>query len=54
MVCRKKEAEDLLPSITKNCKKLFKQTHRSLQGTLEFKLTKQENLFQLHHLISWS
>ena len=39
MVQPKNETEDLLLSITKNCEKLVKQTHRKAEETLEFKLT---------------
>ena len=41
----KKETEDLLLSITKNCETLIKQTHRKAEETLEFKMTKPREIF---------
>ena len=40
MIRPKNETEDLLLSITKNCKTLINQTHRKPGETLEFKMTK--------------
>ena len=39
------ETEDLLLSITKNCEKLIKQTHRKAEETLEFEMTKPTKTF---------
>ena len=36
----KNETEDLLLSITKNCKTLVNQTHKKAEETNEFKLVK--------------
>ena len=43
----KNETEDLLLSITKNCETLFKQTHRKPQETLEFKMIKPREIFNV-------
>ena len=40
MIRPKKETEDLLLSITKNCETLFEQTQRRTNETLELKLIK--------------
>ena len=40
MTRRKNETEDLILSVTKNCKTLIEQTHRKAEETLEFKMTK--------------
>ena len=45
MIRPKNETEDLLLSITINCKTLIKQTHRKPEETLEFKMTKQKETF---------
>ena len=45
MIPPKNETEDLLLSITRNCQKLFKQTHRKPEGTLEFKVTQPRESF---------
>ena len=43
----RKETEDLLRSITKNCETLIKQIHTEPQETLEFKLTQPNETFSL-------
>ena len=50
MIRPKKEIEDLLFSITKNCETPNKQTHTRPEETLEFKLAKQKETFISHHL----
>ena len=45
MIRPKKETEDLLLSITKNCETLIKQTHRKAEETLEFKMIKPREIF---------
>ena len=45
MIRPKKETEDLLLSITKNCEMLIEQTHRKPEETLEFKMTKPTERF---------
>ena len=53
--------EDLLPSITKNCKTLTKQIHRKAEETLEYKMVKPKKkhfisillLFLVRILIGW-
>ena len=45
MIQPKNETETLLLSITKNCEKLVEQTHRKPEETLEFKMTKQSEIF---------
>ena len=45
MIRPKNETEDLLLSITKNCKTLIEQTHRKAEQTLEFKMTKPRETF---------
>ena len=46
MIQPKKETEDLLLSITKNCQTLIEQTHRKAEETLEFKMVKPRETFQ--------
>ena len=41
----RKETEELLFSITKNCETFVDQTYRKAEGTLEFKLTKSRESF---------
>ena len=45
MIRPKNETEDLLLSITKNCKTLIEQTHRKAEETLEFKMIKPRETF---------
>ena len=45
MIHPKKETENLLLSITKNCEKLVEQTHRKAEETLEFKMLKRRETF---------
>ena len=45
MIRPKNGTEDLLLSITKNCKTLIKQTHRKAEETLEFKMIKPREIF---------
>ena len=45
MIQPKNETEDLLLSITKNCKTLIEQTHRKAEETLEFKMFKPRETF---------
>ena len=45
MIQPKNETENLLLSITKNCEKLIKQTHRKAEETLEFKIIKPRETF---------
>ena len=45
MIRPKKQTEDLLLSITKNCKTLIEQTRTRSQETLEFKMNKQKEIF---------
>ena len=40
LIRHKKETEDILLSITKNCHTLIKESYTKLKGTLEFKFTK--------------
>ena len=42
------ETEDLLLSITKNCKTLINQTHKKAEETLEFKLVKSRESFSFY------
>ena len=49
MIRHKTETEDLLLSLTKNCKTLNKQTHTRPKETLEIKLTKTNKYFILTH-----
>ena len=44
----KNETEDFLLSITKNCETLIEQTHTKPQETLEFKITKQRQIFHFN------
>ena len=48
MIGPKSETEDLLLSITKNCEKLIKQTHRKAEDTLKFKMTKSRETFHFN------
>ena len=48
MIQPKNETEDLLLSITKNCEKLVKQTHRKPEETLEFKMLKPRETFHFN------
>ena len=45
MIQPKNETEDLLLSITKNCKMLIEQTHRKAEEALEFKMIKPREIF---------
>ena len=45
MIKPRSETEDLLLSITKNCETLIEQTHRKVERTLEFKMTKPRKTF---------
>ena len=45
MIQPKNETEDLLLSITKDCKRLIDQTHRKAEETLEFKIIKSKQTF---------
>ena len=45
MITPKNETEDLLLSITKNCKTIIEETHRKPEETLEFKMTKPREIF---------
>ena len=45
MIRPKNETEDLLLSITKNCKTLIEQTHRKPEETVEFKMIKPRQTF---------
>ena len=45
MIQPKNETEDLLLSITENCKRLIDQTHRKAEETLEFKMIKSKQTF---------
>ena len=45
MIRLKKETEDLLLSITKNCETLIEQTHRAAEETLEFKTGQSKQTF---------
>ena len=52
MIRPKNETENLLLSITKNCQKLIKQTHRKAEETLEFKMIKPRETFHFKPPIS--
>ena len=45
MIKPKNQTEDLLLSITKNCKTLIEQTHRKAEETLEYKMIKPRETF---------
>ena len=45
MIQPKNETEDLLLSITKNCKTLIDQTHKKAEETVEFKMIKSKQTF---------
>ena len=49
MIQPKKETEDLLLSISKNCQTLIEQTHRKAEA-LEFKMIKPRERFLSNHL----
>ena len=48
MIKPKKEIEDLLLSITKNCEALIKQTHKKAEETLEFEMTRPRENFHFN------
>ena len=48
MIQPKNETETLLLSITKNCEKMVKQTHRKPEETLEFKILKPRETFHFN------
>ena len=48
MIKPKNETENFLLSITKNCGTLIEQIHRKAEETMEFKMTKQEELFHFN------
>ena len=48
MIRPKKETEDLLLSITKNCENLVEQTHRRPEETLEIKMLKPRETFHFN------
>ena len=48
MIQPKNEIEDLLLSITKNCKKLVEQTHRKPEETLKFKMLRPRETFHFY------
>ena len=48
MIKPKNETEDLLLSITKNCKTIIEQTHTKPQETLEFKKIKSRQIFHFN------
>ena len=52
MIRLKKETEELLLTITKNCETLIDQTHRKAEDTLEFKMTKPKETFHFKPPIS--
>ena len=52
MIRSRKESEDLLLSITKNCETPTKQTQRKLKETLEIKFTKSRETFSFKLSIS--
>ena len=52
MIRSRKEREDIILSITKNCGKLNKQTHRKPQKTLDIKLTQSIKTFSFQPPIS--
>ena len=51
MIQPKNQTEDLLLSITKNCETLIEQTHRKVEETLEFKMTKPRQKFHFNQQI---
>ena len=48
MIRPKNDTENLLLSITKNCKTLIEQLHTKPQQTLEFKMIKPRETFPFH------
>ena len=48
MIRPKTETEDLLLSLTKNCKTLVEQTHRKAEETLEIKMIKSREIFHFN------
>ena len=52
MIRPKNETENLLLSITKNCKTLIEQTYTKAQETLEFKMIKPRKIFHSNPPIS--
>ena len=46
MIQPKNETENLLPSITKNCETLIKQTNRKPEETLKFKMNRSRETFK--------
>ena len=48
MIGPKNETKDFLLSVFKNCDTLTKQTHRKLEETMEFKLTKSRETFHFN------
>ena len=52
MIRPKNETENLILSITKNCQKLIKQTHRKAEETLEFKMIKPRETFHFKPPVS--
>ena len=48
MIQPKKETEDLLLPISKNCETLIVQTHRKPEENLEFKMTKPREIFHFN------
>ena len=45
MIRPKNQTEDLLLSMTKNCETLIEQTHRKVEGTLEFETIQSKQSF---------
>ena len=52
MIQPKIETEGFFFSLTKNCEKFFKQTHRKDEETLKFRLTKSKETFHFELPIS--
>ena len=50
MIRPKKETEDLLLSISKNCATPIKQTYRKAEEILELKLSQPMGIFHFNHL----
>ena len=48
MIRPENETEDLSITITKNCETLIEQTHRTAEGTLEFKVIKPRKNVSFH------
>ena len=48
MIRPENETEALLLSIVKNCQKLFEQTHKETEETLELKLTNPRETFHFN------